>query len=105
MLRGPARPLLHRLAFSAAAVLCLGMPSDAQLQPPLFDQLVRAPNSLPGLPPEGAWGEIINATPRWVVIQNHAGQQFPISVDAIGQFLTRWPSSIDALGPQSVVEA
>jgi hypothetical protein len=54
---------------------------------------------------QGAWGEVIMANAKWVVVQNQAGQQFPISNDAIGQFLIRWPSSLDALGPQSVVEA
>ncbi len=56
-------------------------------------------------PPQGAWGEVINVTSRWIVIQNHSGQQYPISVDDIGEFLVRWPSSLDSLGPQSVVEA
>jgi hypothetical protein len=40
-----------------------------------------------------------------MVIQNHSGQQFPISVDEIGNFLIRWPSSLAELGPRSVVEA
>lgn len=53
---------------------------------------------------QGEWGEVITATPKWLVIQNEEGQQFPIAVDSIRQFLVRWPSSVDALTPQSVVE-
>jgi len=70
-----------------------------------FDQVVGHPRGLPQLPPQGAWGEVIHATPRWLVIQNHSGQQYPIAIDDIGEFLVRWPSSLDALGAGSVVEA
>jgi hypothetical protein len=70
-----------------------------------FEQIVGHPRGRPQLPPQGAWGEIINVTSRWVVIQNHSGQQYPIAVDDLGEFLVRWPSGLDALGPQSVVEA
>ena len=70
-----------------------------------FDAVVSQPRGLPDLPPNGAWGEVINATSRWIVIQNHAGQQFPIAIEDITEFLIRWPSSLDALGPGSLVEA
>jgi len=81
------------------------MPSLAQDPQFAFDQVVGQPRGLPQLPPQGAWGEVINVTTRWVVIQNHSGQQYPISIDDIGEFLVRWPSSVDRLGGQSVVEA
>ena len=70
-----------------------------------FDQIVGHPRGLPQLPPQGAWGEVINATPRWLVIQNHSGQQYPIALEDIGEFLVRWPSSVDAMGAESLVEA
>jgi hypothetical protein len=70
-----------------------------------FEQVVGHPRGLPQLPPQGAWGEVINVTPRWLVVQNHSGQQYPIAFEDIGEFLARWPSGVDALGPQSVVEA
>lgn len=60
---------------------------------------------LPPAPPRGAWGEVIFANERWIVIQNHQGQQFPISADSINQFLIRWPTTFAALTPQSWVEA
>ena len=44
-------------------------------------------------------------TSRWIVIQNHSGQQFPVAIDDIQEFLIRWPTSFDALTGQSVVEA
>ncbi len=44
-------------------------------------------------------------TPRWIVIQNHTGQQYPIAVKDLGEFLVRWPSSVNALGDRSIVEA
>jgi hypothetical protein len=59
----------------------------------------------PQVAQEGFWGEVIHVTPRWLVVQNQAGQQFPIAVDEIGEFLVRWPTTFDALTPQSIVEA
>jgi hypothetical protein len=81
------------------------MASLAQERELAFEQIVGHPRGLPQLPPQGAWGEIINVTSRWLVIQNHSGQQYPIAVEDIGEFLIRWPSSVDSLGRQSVVEA
>jgi hypothetical protein len=73
--------------------------------PMVFDQVVGQPMGRPHLPPQGAWGEVINVTSRWIVIQNHTGQQFPVAVDDIGEFLVRWPVALDVLTNQSVVEA
>jgi hypothetical protein len=88
-----------------ACVLAYSKPTLSQDPRFNFDQLVGHPRGLPQLPPQGAWGEVINATPRWLVIQNHSGQQYPIAIADIGEFLVRWPSSVDALGPGSLVEA
>jgi hypothetical protein len=60
---------------------------------------------LPPAPPQGAWGEVIMANTKWMVVQNHTGQQFPIAMDAIGQFLIRWPTSLDQLTRESWIEA
>ncbi|WP_205678734.1 hypothetical protein [Aquisphaera insulae] len=70
-----------------------------------IDSVVGRPRGLPDLPPEGAWGEVINVTSRWIVIQNHSGQQFPIALDDVREFLIRWPARFDELNQQSVVEA
>ncbi|MFO0891946.1 MAG: hypothetical protein U0790_22775 [Isosphaeraceae bacterium] len=69
-----------------------------------FDAVRGQPRGLPDLPPQGAWGEVINATSRWIVIQNHQGQQFPVAVDDIQEFLVRWPYSLRELNEQSVIE-
>ena len=60
---------------------------------------------LPPAPPKGAWGEVIMSNSKWLVIQNHEGQQFPIAVDSIEKFLIRWPTSLSAVTAESVVEA
>jgi hypothetical protein len=60
---------------------------------------------LPELPPQGAWGEVINVTDHWLVIQNHSGQQFPVALDDVQEFLIRWPTRFDALTAHSMVEA
>jgi hypothetical protein len=85
--------------------LVVVIPSQAQDPGLAFDQVVGHPRGLPQLPPQGAWGEVINATSRWIVIQNHSGQQYPIAASDVGEFLVRWPSGVTSLGPQSVVEA
>jgi hypothetical protein len=105
MMRKSSQLLLGFVLLMPAGVLLLGIPSRAQDPELAFEQVVGHPRGLPHLPPEGAWGEVINVTSRWIVIQNHSGQQYPISIDDIGEFLVRWPSSLDSLGPQSVVEA
>ena len=82
------------------SLLCwkLGGAATAQIPngDPAFDAVVGHPRGLPQLPPQGAWGEVINVTQRWLVIQNHAGQQFPISIDDIQEFLIRWPMNQNA---------
>jgi hypothetical protein len=60
---------------------------------------------LPPPPPQGAWGEVIMANERWLVVQNTQGQQFPVAAEMIQQFLVRWPTTIRALTNQSWVEA
>lgn len=72
---------------------------------PRFNVDIDHPVGVPHMPPQGAWGEIINVTDRWLVLQNHAGQQFPIAVEDIDEFLIRWPSSIDQISALSLVEA
>jgi len=69
-----------------------------------FLGMVEAP-PLPTSPPNGAWGEVIMANARWLVVQNHNGQQFPVRVDHIAQFLVRWPIDARDLTNNSVIEA
>jgi hypothetical protein len=104
-MRKSRKLLVPSLLICLPCALLLGMPSRAQDPQLAFDQVVGHPRGLPQLPPQGAWGEVINATSRWLVIQNHSGQQYPIAVDDIGEFLVRWPSSLNSLGAQTVVEA
>lgn len=98
----------HAVRFLLLGISCLfvaDMPTQAQDPELAFDQVVGHPRGLPQLPPQGAWGEVINVTSRWIVIQNHSGQQYPISADDVGEFLVRWPSSVEHFGLQSMVEA
>jgi len=62
---------------------------------------------LPQLQTEGTWGEVIMVNTKWIVVQNQMGQQFPISMRGITQtrFLIRWPTTLNALTPNSLVEA
>jgi hypothetical protein len=99
------RTSVRLLLFCLPCALVLGMPSAAQDPGLVLDQIVGHPRGLPQLPPDGTWGEVINATTRWIVVQNQTGQQFPIRADNLGDFLVRWPITLDRLTAQSVVEA
>ncbi|WZO97000.1 hypothetical protein EP7_004012 [Isosphaeraceae bacterium EP7] len=58
----------------------------------------------PEMPQRGSWGEIIMVNAKWIVIQNQQGQQFPVAMDSVGSFMTRWPTSADALTRASMIE-
>jgi hypothetical protein len=99
------RNSLKALLLCVPVAFVLAMPTAAQDRGLMFDQVVGQARGLPQLPPEGTWGEVINTTTRWIVVQNQAGQQFPIRVDNLGDFLVRWPITLDRLTAQSVVES
>ena len=58
----------------------------------------------PRVDPKGDWAEVIMANARWIVVQNAAGQQFPISYDGIQQFVVRWPTQLNLLTPGALLE-
>jgi len=61
---------------------------------------------LPPPPPQGDFYQVIFANPKWMVVQNRAGAQFPIATELIGQFLIRWRGDVSDLTTQvSLVEA
>lgn len=97
------------MAFSVAALATALLVPDLVAQRvgvnPNVPDLSQGPGPLPPTPPRGAWGEVVMANDRWMVVQNHQGQQFPIASNAITRFLIRWPTTLAALTNQSVVEA
>jgi hypothetical protein len=60
---------------------------------------------LPPPPPQGAFYQVIFSNPKWMVVQNQQGQQFPVAADAINQLLIRWQAGIGDLSPGVLVEA
>jgi hypothetical protein len=52
----------------------------------------------------GQWAQVINVTPRWIVVEDEDGRQYPIAADRVRQFLIRWPSSTALLSNASMVE-
>lgn len=80
------RALLAVVALTGLEATCLAQPA-------------------PRVPLEGAWAEVIMANAKWIVVQNEAGQQFPVATDSINQFLVRWPLTLDDLTHDSMVEA
>ncbi|MDB5351141.1 MAG: hypothetical protein JWN86_2388 [Planctomycetota bacterium] len=68
--------------------------------PDLFVSGMRSPQ----FPPAGDWAEVVTVTSKWLVIQNQSGQQFPIALDSIAQFVLRWPISPEAITGTALVE-
>src|SRR4051794_14172420 len=56
------------------------------------------------IPPRPGWAEVIAATPRWLVIQNERGQQFPLEISKIGLFPVRWPAGPERLAIGTLAE-
>jgi hypothetical protein len=52
----------------------------------------------------GQWAEVITSTPKWLVVQDADGMQYPISFDRVRQFLIRWPSSPSTFTNASLIE-
>lgn len=61
-------------------------------------------SSPPQLPPAGDWAQVIAVTPKWLVLQNEKGQQFPASFEAVQLFAIRWPTTLDRVVPDALVE-
>jgi len=58
----------------------------------------------PRFPQAGDWAEVVTVTPKWLVVQNQSGQQFPISLESIDEFVIRWPTSPERISPTALVE-
>jgi hypothetical protein len=52
----------------------------------------------------GQWAEVITATPRWLIVADEDGRQYPIASDRVRQFLIRWPSSTTTFTNASMIE-
>jgi hypothetical protein len=55
--------------------------------------------------PPGGWAEVLTTTPKWLVIQNQQGQQFPVAFADVQMFVIRWPTTLDQVAAGSLVEA
>lgn len=51
------------------------------------------------------WAEVVSVTPKWLVLRDEEGKEYPVSVDAIGLFICRWPTTLDRIGTGALVEA
>jgi len=52
----------------------------------------------------GEWAEVITANPKWLVLQDQQGNQYPLASDRIRQFLIRWPSNPATFTLNSLIE-
>jgi len=53
----------------------------------------------------GQWAGVIYANDKWLVLQNQAGQQFPVALDSIRLFLMRWPLAASQIPTDALIEA
>ncbi|HEV3168408.1 MAG TPA: hypothetical protein VGZ22_30665 [Isosphaeraceae bacterium] len=70
-----------------------------------FSNNARSGMAVGQLPQQGDWAEIVTVTPKWLVLMNQQGQQFPVSLTNIGVFLMRWPTTIDKIAAGALIEA
>jgi len=103
-------------AFVLSVVIAVGVSMKAGAQDPINDVPAGAPalstywhmnkggfqNIIQGQ--TGEWAEVINVTPKWIVVQDEVGKQYPIASDRVRQFLIRWPSSTATLTTASMIE-
>jgi hypothetical protein len=56
--------------------------------------------------PTGEWAQVLSVTPKWMVIQNQRGQQFPVSLmqGNVRLFVIRWPIAPGSISPRAVAE-
>jgi hypothetical protein len=55
--------------------------------------------------PRAGWAYVLSASPKWIVLQNDRGFQYPVSVPDIGLFLMRWPITVDRIKADALIEA
>ena len=92
-MRGSTRALTRRLLAGLALSTMMAASASGQgaaafggfggqtaLTPPRFE-------------PEGLWARVVSATPKWLVLENVEGQQFPVSTGAVDLFVMRWPTN------------
>lgn len=51
------------------------------------------------------WAEVLRVTPKWIVLRDEEGREYPVASDAIGLFVTRWPTTLDRISPTALIEA
>lgn len=106
-----ARRSLRVAGLALGALLGLpGLPCHAQFTPAggfsdAFSNNAGSGMLAPRVPSQGGWAEVITATPKWLVLQNQEGQQYPVSFSEVQMFLMRWPTTLDRIAPGSLVEA
>ncbi len=97
--------IFGRLATLGAGLLALGLlpgPQPAPAQDPAGDP--RSGLHQIQIPPQGDWARVITVTAKWLVLQDEQGRQYPVSIDAIGQFAMRWPTSLDRIPADALIE-
>lgn len=90
------------LGFCIAGMMAFGA-SATSAQGPFTAAIARfsAPQFQPG---GGEWARVVTATPKWIVLENAAGQQFPVSFGAIEVFVIRWPANPRMAGAGTLAE-
>jgi hypothetical protein len=60
---------------------------------------------LPSFGLQGAgWAEVLSVTPKWIVLQTGDGRQYPVTANALGRFIVRWPILPSMVSPTALVE-
>ncbi|MEW4570167.1 hypothetical protein AB1L88_20060 [Tautonia sp. JC769] len=92
------------LGIAVVGLLALGA-SASRAQVPFAGAGAMAGFNAPQFRPGGGeWARVVTATPKWIVLENAAGQQFPVSFNAIEVFVIRWPANPRMASPGTLAE-
>lgn len=87
------------IAISAVALAAVGSRSATA-------QATRDADLAPKFAARGEWTRVLSVTPKWMVIRNERGQQFPVALTRgnVRMFVIRWPVAPAAISPAAVAE-
>jgi hypothetical protein len=50
------------------------------------------------------WAQVLSVSKDWIVLQNAEGQQLPVNANAIRLFVIRWPTTVDRIRDDALLE-
>ncbi|RUL87160.1 hypothetical protein [Tautonia sociabilis] len=100
----PRFPIDRAVWSLAVAALLTAVGPTSRAQGPFTGGAGMAGLSPPSFAPNGVWARVITATPKWLVLEDAEGRQYPVSFSAIDLFVIRWPANPALAPPGTMAE-